>query len=263
MITPKKSGGIGALSFVAPLIAALIAGCTVTTNSDDTSANHCAQDSTVPCTSPALGYSCTGAALPTDTDAALNCGSGIESGGETTYCCNTTTSVAQNTCATDPTIVSCGTEATPYTCSGSVTPETSDPSLNCGDGVPGANGTLSYCCSATVDVSTDCVVDTTLTSCGDVSTGYTCMGGLIPTDTDPSLVCGDGVPGTTSGSEAFCCIQFTSTTCSADPDVEGCSGDSYGFSCTSSATPDEEDSSLVCSDPVPGADGKTLYCCSQ
>lgn len=259
MTTPNKNGGWGVFSLT-PLVAALIAGCTVTTNSDDT-ANHCGLDSTVSCPSPSLGYSCTGVARPTDTDASLNCGGGEAVGSETTYCCSATT-VAQNTCSTDPSITSCGAAATPYTCSGNVTPNSLDPSQNCGSGVPGPNGTFSYCCSSTLPISSACTVDTSLTSCGNVSTGYRCTGTVIPTDTDPTLVCGDGVDGG-NGDEAYCCIQFTSTTCSPDPDVVGCTDSSYGFSCTSSATPDQEDASLTCSDPLPGQTGKTLYCCSQ
>jgi len=260
MTTPKKNGGRRVFS-LAPLVAALIAGCTVTTNGDDTTTNHCAVDSSITCPSPALGYACTGTAVPADTGASLSCGTGVENGGEVDYCCSSPT-VAQNTCSTDATITSCGNTATPYTCSGNVTPSTLDPSQNCGSGVPGPNGTLSYCCSSTEAIGSACGVDPTLTSCGTESTGYRCSAGVIPTDTDPTLVCGDGVDAG-GGNEAFCCIQFTSTTCSPDPDVEGCTDNSYGFSCTSSATPDQENQSLVCSDPIPGQNGKTLYCCSQ
>jgi hypothetical protein len=260
MKTPKKAGRPGVFSLAA-LVAALSAGCTVTTNADDAPANHCGADSSITCPSPSLGYACTGTARPTDTDASLSCSSGVEDGGEVDYCCSAP-SVAENTCATDPSITSCGSTATPYTCSGNVTPATLDPSQNCGAGVPGPNGTLSYCCSTTEPIGSACSVDPTLTSCGNVSTGYRCSAGVIPTDADPTLVCGAGVDAG-AGNQAFCCIQFTSTTCSPDPDVEGCTGGSYGFSCTSSATPDQENQSLVCSDPLPGENGKTLYCCSQ
>ncbi len=260
MTTPKKNGGFGGLSLVGPFLVALIAGCTVTTNSD-TPADHCGLDSTVTCTSPAAGYSCTGNAHPVDSDASLSCGDGIVNGGFTDYCCSRVTAT-QNTCSVDPSIVSCGDTATGYTCSGNVAPDSLNSALYCGAGAAGPNGTVSYCCSTTTDISTDCTVDTSLTSCGSVSTGYSCTGGIVPTDTDPSLVCGDGVSGG-NGTEAFCCIQFDSTTCSPDPDVVGCTGDSYGFSCTTAGTtPDNEDSSLVCSDPIE-QNGKFLYCCSQ
>jgi hypothetical protein len=260
MTTPKKNGRARVFS-LAPLVAALIAGCTVTSNGDDTVTDHCGADSTITCPSPSLGYACTGTAHPTDTNASLSCGSGLENGGDVDYCCSAPT-VAQNTCNTDPTITSCGTTATAFTCSGNVTPSTLDATQNCGGGVPGPNGTVAYCCSTTEPIASACGVDPTLTSCGNVSTGYRCSAGVIPTDTDPTLVCGDGVDAG-GGNAAFCCIQFTSTTCSPDPDVEGCTDASYGFSCTASATPDQENQSLVCSDPIAGPNGKTLYCCSQ
>jgi hypothetical protein len=243
---------------VVPLLFALAAGCTVKTG-DDTVSNHCTEDASVSCPSPALGYSCSGDATPTDADASLVCGNGEENAGLTTYCCNPP--APANTCVTDPSIMSCGSTATPYTCSGNVTPATTDPSLTCGPGVSGTGGTLSYCCSVVANTTSDCNVDTTLQSCGDVSTGYRCTNGVLPTDTNARLVCGQGVDGG-DGTEAFCCIDFGGTTCGADPDVVGCTGDSYGFSCTSTATPATEDPSLVCSDPIVSG-GKSLYCCSQ
>lgn len=257
MTTRTHLLGRGALPLVAPLLAALFGGCTVTTNNSPTTASHCGQDSGVTCPSPSVGYSCTGSAVPEDTDASILCGDGIETNGVTSYCCN-----PQSACQIDTTIQSCGTTSTPYTCSGSAVPTDTDPSLNCGSAASGPSGTLSYCCNVPAGVTASCDVDTTITSCGDVSTGYLCTGGLTPTDTDSKLVCGDGVSGG-DGTEAFCCIDFTSKTCAADPDVVGCAGNSYGFSCTSSASPDQEDSSLTCSDPIVGKDGKTLYCCSQ
>jgi hypothetical protein len=44
--------------------------------------------------------------------------------------------------------------------------------------------------------------------------------------------------------------------------VQGCAGDSFGFSCTGSDTPDEADSSLTCSTATP-ASGALLYCCTH
>lgn len=258
MTTPTHKLGLGALSLAAPLFAALLAGCTVTT-SDAPVVNHCGADSNVACPSPSGGYSCTGDAHPTDNDSSLVCGDGSESGGITSYCCSSRQ--AANTCEPDASITSCGDTATPYSCTGSALPTDTDPALTCGGGVSGPNG-IAYCCSALGPSNGACSVDTTLTSCGNVSTGYRCTAGATPSDTDEKLVCGDGVDGG-NGTEAFCCIDFTSTTCAADPDVVGCSGGSYGFSCTSTASPADEDPSLDCSDPIPGNDGKSLYCCSQ
>jgi hypothetical protein len=259
MTTPTHKLGLGALSLVVPLFAALLAGCTVTTH-DDTVVSRCDADTNVACPSPSAGYSCTGDAHPTDHDTSLVCSNGSESGTVVSYCCSSPQ--AANTCEPDASITSCGDTATPYSCTGSALPTDFDPSLTCGGGVNGPNGTLAYCCSAVGPSSGACSVDTTLESCGDVSTGYRCTGSSTPSDSDPKLVCGDGVDGG-NGTEAFCCIDFTSTTCAADPDVVGCTGGSYGFSCTSTASPADEDPSLVCSDPITGADGKSLYCCSQ
>jgi hypothetical protein len=259
MTTRTLKSGLGAMALAAPLFAALLAGCTVTTH-DDAVVNRCDEDSNVTCPSPSFGYSCTGVALPTDHDGSLACGSGIESGGVTTYCCSA--SQAASTCEPDASITSCGDTATPYSCTGGALPADFDSSLNCGGAASGPNGTLAYCCNVLSGPAGACDVDTTLTSCGDVSTGYRCPGSVTPSDADSKLVCGDGVDGG-NGTQAFCCIDFTSTTCAADPDVVGCTHGSYGFSCTSSAAPEDEDPSLDCSDPIPGTDGKSLYCCSQ
>jgi hypothetical protein len=50
--------------------------------------------------------------------------------------------------------------------------------------------------------------------------------------------------------------------CSPDSTVTGCRG-SAGFSCSSDVSPEQIDSSLVCSDGVGGGGGLTLYCCVQ
>jgi hypothetical protein len=254
--------GLRTLPLAATLAAALLAGCTVTTHSDDTVTNHCDVDTGVTCPSPSVGYTCTGDAQPTDRNSSLVCGDGELNNGDTSFCCSQPQAQAANSCEPDASITSCGSTAVAYTCTGAATPVSVDPALDCGSGVPGPNSTLSYCCNVTSSTTSSCNVDTTLTSCGDVSTGYRCTGGITPTDTDATLDCGDGVDGG-DGTAAFCCIQFSSTTCMADSEVVGCTGGSYGFSCTSTATPDQEDPSLVCSDPIPGTDGKSLYCCSQ
>jgi|HubBroStandDraft_5_1064220.scaffolds.fasta_scaffold151393_2 hypothetical protein len=109
--------------------------------------------------------------------------------------------------------------------------------------------------------SSGCTQDSSVSGCDDPSTGYSCDNGDTPDQEDSSLVCSVGTP---SGDlTLYCCIQFTSSTCSADPSVQGCTGDSFGFSCTGTDTPDEADSSLNCSTPTPGAGGASLYCCSN
>jgi hypothetical protein len=53
------------------------------------------------------------------------------------------------------------------------------------------------------------------------------------------------------------------TSCQPDTSVDGCSGGASGFSCGNGLSPDQTDSSLICSDGVAGSDGFTLYCCVQ
>jgi hypothetical protein len=45
----------------------------------------------------------------------------------------------------DPSVTGCPGVATGYTCTGNASPMTS--SLLCGNAMPGANGTTSYCCT--------------------------------------------------------------------------------------------------------------------
>jgi hypothetical protein len=45
--------------------------------------------------------------------------------------------------------------------------------------------------------------------------------------------------------------------------VSGCTGDSYGFSCTSTDTPSDSNSSLNCSTAVNGPNNESLYCCTS
>ncbi len=95
--------------------------------------------------------------------------------------------------------------------------------------------------------------------CDPDSTGYSCDSGESPDQTDSSLVCSDGTPGG-GGLTLYCCLQFTSSSCAPDSSVGGCTGDSFGFSCTGTDTPDEADPSLQCSDATP-VNGALLYCC--
>jgi hypothetical protein len=96
-------------------------------------------------------------------------------------------------------------------------------------------------------------------SCANAANGYSCSGDSQPTDGDSNLDCG---PGTADESNTdFCCITLGQSTCAPDSSVQGCQGNSYGFSCTGSDTPDDADSSLNCSTGTPG-NGATLYCCS-
>ena len=94
----------------------------------------------------------------------------------------------------------------------------------------------------------------------DRGAGYSCIGNGTPEDTDSSLACSDGVEA--DGATLYCCVTFASSTCMPDDTVVGCTGYSYGFSCTGSDTPDQADSTLDCSQPTQG-DSALLYCCTD
>ena len=106
-----------------------------------------------------------------------------------------------------------------------------------------------------------CAQDSSVAGCASPSTGFSCGNGESPDQSDSSLVCSVGtVSG--DGLTLYCCIQFTSTSCIADPSVVGCVGSSFGFSCTGTDTPDQADGTLTCSTGVADpSTGDTLYCC--
>jgi hypothetical protein len=89
-------------------------------------------------------------------------------------------------------------------------------------------------------------------------TGWTCTSSDTPDESNP-LVCSTG---TVDGSSTdYCCVPDTgvTSTCSVDSTVTGCQ-EGTGFSCTGSDTPDQSDTSLVCSTGTADT-GKTDYCC--
>jgi hypothetical protein len=112
--------------------------------------------------------------------------------------------------------------------------------------------------NATAAPSVGCGIDDSV-AC-DHATGYSCAPGDNPEAHDSSLVCSDGTD--VSGATLYCCVQFVSSTCQQDNSVVGCTGYSFGFSCTGTDRPDEADPTLVCSDPTI-AGGLALYCCTD
>jgi len=118
---------------------------------------------------------------------------------------------------------------------------------------------LSLACTLTTvnnGVTNTCTASTTVTGCVGNASGYSCTGTATPDQTDATLVCSDGTP--SGNATLYCCAPYTassSSTCAAD-----CTGASIGFSCTGSDTPEQGDSSLVCSTGTAGS-GNTLYCC--
>jgi hypothetical protein len=121
---------------------------------------------------------------------------------------------------------------------------------------------LAACTSTTNDTSSgSCAPDDTVAGCSSNSSGYSCGADDTPDQTDPSLLCSTPTIDS-NGDSLYCCIKFVSGSCAEDSSVAGCSGDSFGFSCTSTDTPDEADSSLNCSSPTISG-GEALYCCTD
>jgi hypothetical protein len=229
-----------------------VTGCTINTN--DTSASDCRIDSAVLCSGNFVGYSCDGEIKPP-----LTCGAGTtEADGETGYCCGVQ---GANSCNVD-TAAGCTDGSTGYSCIGGVLPSSSDPTLACGAGVAGPNGDALYCCIGIT--SNTCAPDASVTGCTGGSYGFSCTASDTPTQGNPALDCSTPAAGE-NGSSLYCCIDFNESTGSCKPDasVVGCTGNSFGFSCTSSDTPDQTQTSLVCSTATAGPNNELLYCCSN
>ena len=231
----------------------LASGCTVKTG--DSNTDECRLDANVQCTTAnTVGYSCDGDLKPS-----FNCGAGVtEPDGETGYCC---TASSSDVCTIDN-AAGCTDGSTGYSCAGSVAPNSSDPSLSCGSGVTQPDGEVLYCCIGLT--STSCVADASVAGCTGGSYGYSCTGSDTPAQGNPSLSCSDPAEAK-DGSLLYCCIGFSDTAGSCEPDatVAGCSGNSYGFSCTGSDRPEQSRSSLTCSTAIAGANNELLYCCSN
>ena len=97
-------------------------------------------------------------------------------------------------------------------------------------------------------------------TCEGMATGYSCTGSSTPAQTDSNLDCTSGTAD--NGNTDYCCVSLNSSvTCAQDTTVQGCAAASYGFSCTGSDTPDQDQAGLVCSTGTPASNGATLYCC--
>ncbi|MEI9938638.1 MAG: hypothetical protein WDO69_15580 [Pseudomonadota bacterium] len=234
---------------------ALVTACTVTTNdSNDPNASQCRLDDAVVCPGNFVGYSCQGVLKPSPT-----CGTGtVEADGETGYCCGVDST---DTCVVD-TAAGCTDGSTGYSCTGGVLPGSGDPSLSCGTGVAGPNGDALYCCIGVT--SSSCSSDSSVTGCTGGSYGFSCASTDTPTQGNAALDCSTPAPGP-DGSSLYCCVGFSGSTgsCTPDSSVAGCTGSSFGFSCTSSDAPDQTQPSLLCSTATPGPHNESLYCCSN
>jgi hypothetical protein len=246
-----------ALLASAPLVIAWAfnTGCTV----NAASTTQCSVDAAVNCPG-SVGYSCDGAVTPMQNDSSLTCGAGVsEADGDIGYCC---AAQASSGCTIDNS-AGCTNGSTGYSCTGAETPTTSDPTLACGAGVSDTNGNALYCCIA-APANTSCAPDASVAGCTGGSYGFSCTSTDTPTDGNAALNCSVPSPGD-NGSSLYCCVGFTQGTssCTADSSVVGCTGSSFGFSCTSTDTPDQAQTSLTCSTPAAGPNNEMLYCCSN
>ena len=227
--------------------------------SDFTMASGCSQDSTVQsCQGPSYGFSCTGNVSPATGNPELNCSLPTAgAGGVSLYCCQAqVTTTTPGSCAASSAVSGCVGGSSGYACTGTAVP---DATLNCSQGVPGTGGNTYYCCGGTAG---SCMVDGTVTGCTGGSAGYSCTGAVRP-DANGTVQCSEGVT-LAGGGAGYCCIAPTTSTtssCSTDPSVTGCTGASYGYSCTSTDKPSDTNTHLTCGDGAAGANGNTLYCC--
>ncbi len=167
-----------------------------------TTTDSCAQDPSINCSaSPgAAGYSCTGQAIPSDTDSTIVCSGGTTMpDGSVGYCCASAGSGTFG-CQPDSTLA-CSGGATGQTCTGGATPDTT--SESCSIPTTNPDGSDGYCCVAFAATASTCAPDNTVTGCLYPSYGFSCASGDNPTTYDPSLTCSAPAP---SGSEdLFCC----------------------------------------------------------
>jgi hypothetical protein len=177
--------------------------------------------------------------------------------------CSTTSAAPTSPCSPNPGLdAACpDPSSVGYSCAPGDNPMTYDATLLCS--VDSA-GTGDFCCTTSAGGGGGaCTADPTL-ACDPGTDGWTCTSGTaVPAANGVDYIC--SVPQKDSaGNDTYCCATttFAPGTCTADPTVAGCAFPSLGFSCAGTDTPDQTDSSLVCStgtaDP---ATGDTLFCC--
>jgi hypothetical protein len=255
------------VAILAGLSALVMGACTVNSTTNGNS-NTCGQDSSVSCTS-GTGYSCSGTDTPQQDFSSLDCGGGVANGTNTDYCCITLQS--GSSCSADSSVQGCASGSFGFSCTSSDTPDQADSSLTCSTGTAGNGGETLYCCctgsdctgGTGVDAGGDTCTQDSSVSCTDSNaTGYQCTSTVSPDQENTGIACSNG---TADGSNTdYCCIPSSSSvTCTQDSTVSGCQAGSFGFSCTGSDTPSQEDSNLTCSTGTAGSNGATLYCCTD
>jgi hypothetical protein len=237
----------------------------------------CSQDPTVDCSGGGWGYSCAQGNNPEDEDSSLSCSvPAPDSDGNDDYCCFTwSPQGGGSSCTPDDALTSAcpDPDSYGYQCAEPNDDPTSlDPTLNCSQGEPDADGTdADFCCNYGQPYGgggtypTGCSPDSTVDCSGSGAEGYSCGAGDNPENYD-NLVCSDPTP---NGSEDdFCCFPggsaFSQTTCYPDDSLTSfCQDGSYGFQCDSGDDPTSYDATLTCSDNQPDPDGvHDDYCCT-
>ncbi len=126
-----------------------------------------------------------------------------------------------------------------------------------------ASALASVACSSSSSSGSTAQTCSSATVSGCSGQGFSCTNGAQPTDTNSSLVCGEGdAAGNTV--ENFCCITFTKsigTSCNFDPSTI-CTTGTYGITCSGNDTPQAADSSISCKTGATN-DDNTAFCCTQ
>jgi hypothetical protein len=266
-----------------------IAGCSASATATPPTAtvtftppSSCMTDSTVTCGDAATGYSCSSTDTPDDADSSIECSIGVVDGANTDYCClpGSAYSWSTTTCAQDDSLACTTPGSFGFSCAAGDNPMTYDSTLTCS--APGSDTSGDhFCCASgiagvgggssggTIVITTGCSVDQTVTGCSGTSTGYSCTGTEPPDQADPTLECSIGVADPTTATDLdYCCLTgevFVAGTCQQDDTITSIctTPGSYGFKCAAMDTPDQTDSTLVCSMGVADADGtSTDFCCT-
>lgn len=163
-----------------------------------------------------------------------------------------------STCSADSTVTGC-MQGSGWSCTGKDTPGDNNP-LVCSRATVSMDQTkLDFCCIASSGVTSGCAEDSTVTAGCTEGTGFACAGTQSPDQGNSSLVCSTG---TANGSNTdYCCIPYTQSSNSCMQDSTVMCSQGYGFTCSGTDTPQQQNSSLSCSTGTPGNNMQTLFCC--
>jgi hypothetical protein len=177
-----------------------------------TTADTCTVDPTVTAACPdssTTGYTCTGAAYPTDTDPTVTiCSDPTTAGDAQTYCCASSTSTAFGCTNPDPNVTGCTGSSVGVSCLGGATPDSTTLICSIGETDPTTSTQEDYCCISLTTPegsSSTCSPDETVNTCVYPSYGFSCASSTDdPTSLDPTLNCSAGVADP-DGNTDFCC----------------------------------------------------------